>query len=157
VCELKRTERIVASATLALIAYTLTLSIVGVVLSSVQTSRTVSNTGTVKAVGVGVYSELACINPVTSINWTTLEPGQTVNKTVYIKNTSNVPITLSMTTPYSSWNPPTASNYITCTWNSEGKSLNVNQVTPAVLTLSVRNNITGITTFSFDIVIVGSG
>jgi len=33
----------------------------------------------------------------------------------------------------------------------------VNQVTPAVLTLSVRNNITGITTFSFNIVIIGSG
>jgi len=155
VCKLKRTERIVAGATLALIAYTLTLSIVGVVLSSVQTSRVVSNTGTVKAIGVGVYSELACINPVTSINWTTLEPGQTVNKTVYIKNTSNVPVTLSMITQ--SWNPPSASNYITCTWNSEGKSLNVNQVNPAVLTLSVRNNITGITNFSFNMVIIGSG
>ncbi|MGQ9460584.1 MAG: hypothetical protein ACUVRA_05085 [Candidatus Bathyarchaeaceae archaeon] len=152
---MKRTELIVASATLVLIAYTLTLSVVGVALSSLQTSRVLSNTGTVKAIGVGVYSEYACINPVTSINWGTLEPGQTVNKTVYIKNTSNVPVTLSMITQ--NWNPASASNYITCTWNSEGKSLNANQVTAAVLTLSVRNNITGVTDFSFDIVIIGSG
>jgi hypothetical protein len=155
VCNLKRTELIVASATLALIAYTLTLSIVGVVLSSLQTSRTVSNTGTVKAIGVGVYSEYACINPITSINWGTLEPGQAVNRTIYIKNTSNVPVTLSMTTQ--NWNPSSASNYITCTWDSEGKSLNASQVSPAVLTLSVRSNITGVTDFSFDIVIIGSG
>jgi len=155
--KLKSKEFIVAGATLTLVTYVLALSLVGQVLSALQTTRTVSNTGTVKAIGVGVYWESGCINPVTLINWTTLEPGQKVNKTVYIKNTSNVPVTLSMTTPYSSWNPPTASNYITCTWNSEGKSLNVNQVTPAVLTLSVRNNITGITTFSFNIVIIGSG
>jgi hypothetical protein len=152
---LKRTEVIVASATLVLIAYTLTLSIVGVALSSLQTSKVLSNTGTVKAIGVGVYSEYACINPVTSINWGTLEPGQTVNKTVYIKNTSNVPVTLSMITQ--NWNPSGASNYITCTWNSEGNPLNVNQVISAVLTLSVRSNITGVTDFSFNIVIIGSG
>jgi len=147
----------VATATLTLVTYALALSLVGQVLSAIQTSRTVPNTGTVKAIGVGVYWESGCINPVTLINWTTLEPGQKVNKTVYIKNTSNVPVTLSMTIPYSSWNPPTASNYIKCTWNSEGKSLNVNQVTPAVLTLSINATISGITNFSFDIVIVGSG
>lgn len=154
---MKRKEFIVAGTTLTLVTYALALSLVGQVLSAVQTSRTVSNTGTVKAIGVGVYSELACINPVTSINWGTIEPGQTVNKTVYIKNTSNVPVTLSMTTPNSTWNPPAALNYITCTWNSEGKSLDANQVTPAVLTLSVNATISGITNFSFDIVIVGSG
>jgi len=148
---LKRSELIVASALLTLVTYTFALS----ALASVQTSRTLSNAGTVKAFGVGVYSEPACINSVTSINWGTLEPGQKVNKTVYIKNTSNVPVTLSMITQ--NWNPSNASNYITCTWNSEGKSLNENQVTPAVLTLSVGNNIAGITDFSFNIVIVGSG
>jgi len=148
---LKRSELIVASALLTLVTYTFVLS----ALASVQRSRTLSNAGKVKAVGVGVYSELACINPVTSIDWGTLEPGQKVNKTVYVKNSSNVPLTLSMTTQ--NWNPSNAPSYINCTWNSEGKSLDANQVTPAVLTLSVGNNITGITDFSFNIVIVGSG
>jgi hypothetical protein len=152
---LKSKEFIVAGATLTLVTYALALSLVGQALSAIQTSRTVSNIGTVKAVGVGVYSELACINPVTSINWGTLEPGQKVNKTVYIKNTSNVQITLSMTTQ--NWNPSNASNYITCTWDAQGKSLSANQVTSSVLTLSVSNSISGITNFSFDIVIVGSG
>ncbi len=150
-CALKRTELIVASAVIALVLYTLALS----VLASVQTSSTVSNVGTVRSIGVGVYWDNECTDTVSSIDWGTLEPGQTVNKTVYIKNTSNVPVTLSMIKQ--NWNPSNASNYITCTWDSEGKSLNVNQVTPAVLTLSIRNNITGITDFSFDIVIVGSG
>jgi len=150
-------EFILGGAALTLVTYVLALSLVGQVLSTAQTSKTVSTTGTVKAIGIGVYSEFACINPVTEIRWGTLEPGQKVNRTVYIKNTSNAPVTLSMTTPYSSWNPPDASNYITCTWDSEGKSLDVDQVTPAVLTLSVKNNITGITNFSFNIVIIGSG
>ena len=153
--KLKSKEFIVAGATLTLVTYVLALSLVGQVLSALQTTRTVSNTGTVKAIGVGVYWESGCINKVTSINWTTLEPGQKRNQTVYIKNTSNVPVTLSMSTQ--KWNPSNASKYITCTWNSEGKYLNANQVTPAVFTLSVNATISGITNFSFDIVIVGSG
>jgi hypothetical protein len=152
---MKSKEFIIAGATLTLVTYALALSLVGQVLSAVQTSKTVSNTGTVKAVGVGVYWNFGCTNPVTSIDWGTLEPGQTENQTIYIKNTSNVQVTLSMTKQ--NWNPTDASTYITCTWNSEGKSLNVNEVTSSVLTLTVRNNITGITNFSFDITIIGSG
>ena len=148
---LKKPDIIVASAVLALIVYTLGLS----VLALGQTSRTVQNTGTVKTVGVGVYWDSGCTSQVSSINWTVLEPGQRKNQTVYVKNTSNVPVTLSMITQ--NWNPTNASSYIACTWDSEGKSLSVNQVTPAVLTLSVNNTIAGITNFSFDIVIIGTG
>jgi hypothetical protein len=152
---MKSKEFIVAGATLTLVTYALALSLVGQVLSAVQTSKTVSNAGTIKAIGVGVYWDFACTNSITSINWGTLEPGQIENQTVYIKNTSNVPVNLTMTKQ--NWSPLTASNYITCTWNSEGKSLNVNEVTSSILTLTVRNNITGITNFSFDITIIGSG
>jgi len=152
---LKKTEVIVTSAILVLIVYTFALSIVGQALSSLQTSRRIPNTGVVKAIGVGVYWDYACMSPVPSINWSMLEPGQRKNQTVYVKNTSNVPVTLSMITQ--NWEPNSASSYIACTWDSEGKSLNVNQVTPAVLTLSVNSTITGITNFSFYIVITGTG
>ena len=43
--------------------------------SSNQTSSTLSNVGTVKAVGIGVYWDTGLTNRTTTINWGTLDPG----------------------------------------------------------------------------------
>jgi hypothetical protein len=55
------------------------------------------------------------------------------------------------------WNPSTASNYMTLTWNYSGQSINTGAAVQVKLTLSLSANVTGITNFSFDINIVGSG
>jgi hypothetical protein len=150
--KLKSKEFIVAGATLTLVAYALALSLVG---AAVQTSKTLSNSGSVKGVGVGIYQYQNCTSPVNSINWGTLDPGASVNKTVYIRNEGNTPATLSMTT--SNWSPSNASSYITLKWDYGGQTLSVNQVIQVKFTLVISSSITGITNFSFGITIVGSG
>jgi len=151
---MKSKEFIVAGAVLSLVAYTLGLSLVGQVLSAVQTSRTVSNSGTVIAVGVGVYQDSGCTNPLSSVDWGMLEPGSSKDETCYIRNEGNSVSTLSMST--SNWDPSAASNYMTLSWNYDGQSINPDEVVQVTFTLSVSASIDGITSFSFDITIVGT-
>ncbi|HKZ94582.1 MAG TPA: hypothetical protein VJ249_08400 [Candidatus Bathyarchaeia archaeon] len=151
---MERKEKIVAGAAIGLVLYTLVLAMIGPMVSSALANRTVSNAGSVKAIGVDVYWDQACTNPVSSINWGTLDPGSNKSTTIYIKNTGNSPITLAMTT--SNWNPSNASNYMTLIWNYGGQTLNANEVIQARFTLTVSSNITGITNFSFDITITAN-
>ena len=111
--------------------------------------------GTVKAIGVGVYWDNNGSNRVSLIDWGVMEPGQGRNVTVYIRNEGNIVMTLSMNT--TNWNPSTASNYIGLSWNYNGQAIDPGVVIQVALTLSVSSNITGISSFSFDILITGSG
>ena len=152
---MKSKEFIVGGAALTLVTYVLALSLVGQVLSAVQTSKTVSNAGTVKAIGVGVYEDIECTNPLSSIDWGVLEPGSSENVTCYIRNEGNSVQMLSMYT--SDWSPSSASDYMTLSWDYGGQSIDVDEVVQVTFTLSVDAGIGGITSFSFDITIVGSG
>ena len=144
----------VAIATLILVAYVLSLSTVTGVMSAVQTNASISNSGSMKAVGVGIYSDAGCTSRVSSISWGLLEPGSNVNKTVYIRNEGNAAATLAMTT--SNWNPSSASSSLTLRWDYGGQTINVNQVVQVKFTLSASSSITGITNFSFDITITAT-
>lgn len=134
---------------------TLTISIFGSTLSLVQTSRTVTNAGAVKGIGVGVYWDSACTNTTSSINWGILDPGSNKTVTVYIRNEGNSVATLSKATQ--NWNPPTASSYVTLNWNYAGQTLSVNQVLQVKLTLIVSSTVSGITSFSFTLTITATG
>jgi len=151
---LERKEGVVVGAAAALVLYTLALGLLGPVVSSALMNRTISNTGSIKAIGVGVYWDQACTNPVSSINWGVLEPGSNVSRTVYIRNEGNTAARLAMTA--SNWSPPNASSYIALSWDYGGQTLNVSEVIQVTLTLSVSANIAGITSFSFDITITAS-
>lgn len=152
---LEKKEKIVAMATIALVAYTLSLSMLNPVLSALQTSRTVYSQGTIKAIGVGVYWDYECTNAVGGIGWGTLEPGSSKSDTCYVRNEGNSPYVLSLET--SNWTPSTASQYLTLSWDYGGQSINPDEVTQVTFTMSVSADIQGITDFSLDIVIVGSG
>jgi len=145
----------IAGATLTLVTYVLALSLVGQVLSAVQTSRTVSNAGTVKTVGVGVYRDTACTSVLSSVDWGVLEPGSSENVSCYIRNEGSSVSTLSMYT--SNWNPSNASGYMSLSWDYGEQPIDVDEVVQVTFTLSVDAGIEGITSFSFDITIVGSG
>jgi len=118
-------------------------------------SVTIGNTGSIKAIGVSVYWDLACTNEVSSLDWSALEPGSAENKTIYIKNTGNAVETLSLDTE--NWNPANASTYITLTWNYDGLPIDPNGIVEVTMTLTISPSITGITSFSFDILIISSG
>jgi len=145
----------VAIATLILVVYALSLSLLTQVMSSLQANSRISNSGSLKAVGVGVYWDSALTNRVSSINWGLIEPGSGVNKTVYIRNEGNTPSTISMST--SNWSPSNASSYMTLSWDYGGQTLKVNEAIQVKFTLSVLSSISGISNFSFDITITTSG
>jgi hypothetical protein len=123
----------------------------GALLSTQQ----VPSSGTVSAVNVGVYTDSACNNNCTNIPWGTLAPGNSATYTVYIKNTGNLPVTLSMAT--SDWSPTAANGPITLTWNRQNYNLNAGASVSAILTLTVSSSISSsITNFSFNITITGT-
>lgn len=138
----------------------LAMVIIGIAIMSMTTfgalvaTRSISNNGSVTAVGVNVYSDTACTTAVSTISWGTLDPGGVKTHTMYVKNTGTVPVTLSMTT--GNWNPSSASSYITLTWNQQNYVLSAGQVVQAVLTLSVSSSASGVASFSFDITITGA-
>jgi len=144
--------KISLGATLALVSTALFLTVFTAGLLSAN--QAVSSTGTITAVNVGVYSNSACTQNLTSINWGTISPGDSVTRTIYVKNTGNTRITLAMTK--TNWNPSTANGPITIAWNAENQSVDAGNVATATLTLSVSSSISGITNFSVDIVITGT-
>jgi hypothetical protein len=149
-------RRKVATVILAAVALT---TIAGFMLaqvaSNIQTSSTLSNVGTVKAVGIGVYWDAGLTNRTTAINWGTVDPGTQKAFTVYVRNEGNSAITLSQA--ISNWNPSTASTYMTLTWNYNNQPVNAGAITQVTLTLTVSPSISGITVFGFDIAIIGNG
>ena len=120
-----------------------------------ERSRRITNQAAIKAVGVGIYRDPALTVPLTEIDWGVLEPGEEKNYTAYIRNESNVPITLVLTTE--NWSPVNASSFVALTWDYNGEPLGVDGFVEVTFTLAVDPVISGIDAFSFDIVIVGTG
>ena len=147
-------KKLSTGAIIAIIAITgmfLTLTTAGLL----SVNQSISSSGSLTTVNVGVYSDSAYSQPLTSIDWGTISPGTTVTRTIYVKNTGNTQITLSMTT--NGWSPTSANGPLTLTWNREGTTLSAGISTAATLTLSISSSISGITTFSVNIVITGTG
>lgn len=150
-------ESIITGAVLILITYTLSLSLVSQAFPADQTSKTLSSTGSIQiqaSVGLGIYSDPGCNNPLTALSWGTLEPGGSQNMVCYIKNEGDLPTTLTMYA--SEWTPTGADNYLDLSWNYDSNPIDVDVVVQVTFTLLVSPDIEGITTFGFDITIVGS-
>jgi hypothetical protein len=148
-------ESIITGAMIILITYTLGLSLVSQAFPAEQTSRKLSSTGSIQtSAEIGVYSNFQCTNPLTSLSWGTLEPGESQAIVCYIKNEGTSALTLSMYP--SAWNPPEAQNYLTLTWNYNGNPISPDASVQVTFTLSVDASIEDITTFSFDVNIIGT-
>ena len=124
------------------------------VLALLQSNTLFSNKGTITTVNVEVYQDSGCTQVLSTVNWGNLSPGSSSNKTIYVKNTGNEPVSLSMT--INTWSPSNAANYITFAWNREGNALNAGNSVAALLSLSVSTSITAITNFSFNATITGT-
>ena len=118
-------------------------------------SKTVDSTGIIATTDLGIYSNSACTQSLTLVNWGTVSPGNSVTRIIYVKNLGTTQMTLGMSGE--NWNPANANGPITVTWNRENTTIAPNQVTSATLTLSVSSSISAITSFSLDIVITGFG
>jgi len=150
-------ETIITGAMLILITYTLALSLVGQGLTAGQSTQTLSSTGSIMiqaTYGIGVYSDAQCMTPQTTMNWGTLSPGATNTITCYIKNEGSVATTLSK--EVSNWNPTNAQSYLTFGWDYAGQVINPGASMAVTFSLEVSPSITGITTFSFQITVIGN-
>ena len=107
------------------------------------------------AEAMGVYWDAGCTSVVSSVDWGLLEPGSTKNVTVFVRNEGKSVVTLSLNA--TDWNPSSAADYMTLSWDYVGQQLGPGEVIQVMLTLSISSSIKGITNFSFDIVITGSG
>ena len=149
-------ETIITGAMIILITYTLGLSLVSQAFPATQTSKKLSSTGSIQiqtTADIGIYSDYGCTTPLTSLSWGTLEPGESQAIVCYIKNEGDTALTLSMYT--SGWNPTEATDYLTLSWNY-GSPISPHTSVQVTFTLSVDESIEGITTFSFDVNIVGT-
>ena len=133
----------------------LAFSIVAISLSLVQTSKSFGSAGSIKGVGVGIYSDVNCTKMMSSINWGMLDPGSSKTCTMYVRNEGNTPITLIKT--QQNWTPSNAANYITLTWNYANQTLGNNAVLQISLKLAISTVASGITSFTFDTTITASG
>jgi hypothetical protein len=150
-------ESIITGAMIILITYTLGLSLVSQAFPATQTTQTLSSSGSIQiqtTADIGVYSNPTCTTPKTSLSWGTLQPGGSQTQDCYIKNEGNTALTLSLQT--SSWSPSVAESYLDLSWDYNGNPINADAVVHVTFTLSVDSGITGVTTFSFDITIVGT-
>lgn len=125
---------------------------------AIVTTTRIPSSGTITSIsassGLGVYSNSACTTAASSIDWGTINPGGSVTRTVYVKNTGSTTLTLALS--ISDWTPSTANGPITVSWNQAGTTLAPGQVATATLTLQVSSSISGITSFSNNIVITGN-
>ena len=146
------TRRISAGALIAIVATGLFLTLLtsGLLMSS----QTVQSGGTVSSVNVGVYSDSGCTQNCTTLDWGAITPGNSVTRTVYVKNTGTLPLTLSMTT--GNWVPSNANTYLTLTWNQGGAVLAAGNSVTAILTLTASSSAGNLTSFSFNIIITGT-
>jgi hypothetical protein len=112
------------------------------------------DSGKVRTSEVAIYWDSSINNPLSSIDWGNLEPGTNKNIECYIQNIGNIASILTLET--ANWNPPEAATYITLTWDYDGQTLNIDEVTQVTLILTISENIQGITSFFFDIIITGS-
>jgi hypothetical protein len=118
-------------------------------------SRTVAYANSMRGVGVGIYWDQACTNRTLSLDWGLIGPGSNNTVTVYIRNEGYSAVSLWMAT--SNWTPYVASGYMTLSWTYSGRILSAYEVIPMELILNVSPAVSGITDFSFDIVITATG
>ena len=132
----------------------LTIVILGAIIGDFGWSNTVVYAGSVKGLGAGIYWDQACKNRTLSLDWGLIEAGSNNTLTVYVKNEGNSAVSLWLTT--SNWTPSASLGYMSLNWNYSGQVLNVDQVVPLDLTLTVYPTISGITDFSFSTIITAT-
>ncbi len=140
---------------LCLVALICVCLTVGAVIGMTLVQYRISGAGNIQLPPkINVYSDAACTVPVTSVDFGTFAPGDTVNRTLYLRNEGGITGTYSLAT--SNWNPPIASQFLGLSWDYAGASVSPGTVTKVILHLHASTSLTsetGITNFGFDAII----
>ncbi|HTY76146.1 MAG TPA: hypothetical protein VMD05_11370 [Candidatus Nanoarchaeia archaeon] len=129
-------------------------------LNALSSTQTLPATGMLtqmhSSVNVAVFTDAACTQNASAVNWGTLSPGLNTTKIFYVKNLGNVTSRLSLSTD--DWTPSNAYPAINLDWNQEGTILAPGEIVQATLTLTVSPTIdANVTSFNFNIMITGTG
>jgi len=123
----------------------------GIIAASQWRATIIGSYGNVRVDGVGVYEDRNCSVATSYLDWGTLEPGSAQNITLYVRNEGNHVATLFLAVD--NWNPANAPDYMSLSWNYDGRTLSPMQTVAVTLTLSVSQNVENIVDFSFDVII----
>jgi hypothetical protein len=85
-------------------------------------TKTIPSSGTLNAFKVGVYTDDQFYNPVSTIAWADLNPGESTSQTVYVRNEAG-DLSVKLSLSNSSWTPSNANEYLNITWNQQGTIL----------------------------------
>lgn len=137
-----------------MMATAMALAMVAATLSTLQTSQQSSgNSSVIPSVNAENFKFFTATNPpqhLTQIDWGIISPGENVTKAIYITSSNSKTYRLTITT--SRWGPDQAQEYMAFTENGTGQTMTA-QSGIIGLTLQVFENCTGITWFSFDIIV----
>lgn len=103
---------------------------------------------------INVYSDSACTQVKESVEWGEIEAGGSMSEVVYIKNSGDVGVVLSLSTD--GWNPSEAADDLTLSWDYDYHILDPGGVLEVTLSLAVESSSSGIDFFNFDIIIMCS-
>jgi len=141
---------------LVIVLVVIAIALTSTTFAALSVNKSLSSLGGINVTAnLGVYSDINCTNPISSVIWGNITGGETASQTIYIKNTgSGMGLTLSMSPE--NWSPSSAGAYMTLAWDREGQRIEPNQVIPAVLTLTTSLSTVDVTSFSVQISITGT-
>jgi hypothetical protein len=132
---------------LFLLAFAL-MCIIGNVIS-ISLTRTITNTGRIRTMGLDVWQDSAGTIPLLSINWGSVPPGAIKQYIGYIQNVNETLLSLHMN--ISAWSPLNATSYLTCFWNATNALVSPGAILPVQFELTTTNDAPRGTVFSFNI------
>jgi hypothetical protein len=122
-------------------------SLVSILLSESDSEVYLPSLGTIKTIDVEIYWDPNGENKretlswdeikIEKLEWDEIKTG-TVNTTVYVKSVSNFRVTLNMF--LTDWNPEEISDYITISWDYNGKHLDPGEIIPVTMTLAASSS-----------------
>ena len=113
----------------------------------------VSFEGTITTLNVGLFLDQQCTQNCDSMSWGGIYIGESASKTIYVKNTGDATVELSMS--MTNWIPESANGPISMIWNRENYILDPNETIQATLTLTISENTIDISNFGYKMLITG--
>jgi hypothetical protein len=102
---------------------------------------------------VAVYSDIACNQLLTAVDWGVLWPGEIKNVLVYVRNEGASPLVLVLSEI--NWTPVNTNSCLELSWGHWDLKLMPANVSEVILTLHVSPQVRNITSFGFNIVFEG--
>jgi archaellum component FlaG (FlaF/FlaG flagellin family) len=117
------------------------------------TQNTLNTSGVMADVDIGVYSDSACTEPLSSLNWGTCYAEENSTVTLYIKNLGTVDTVLFVATD--TWMPENAASHYLLYASCDGVTIGSGQVLETTFSLYPQSTASQFDAFSFDIIIQG--